>query len=141
MILLDTNVLSELMKPMPDPAVVAWFDAQVTETLFISTLTVAELWLGIGMLPQGRRRDGLTRWMSEVAEEFASRTLSFDSEAALQYASLAVQACASGKGFPIPDGYIAAIAALHGFAVASRDESAFAAARLRIIDPWSAGPG
>ncbi|MGC8537107.1 MAG: type II toxin-antitoxin system VapC family toxin [Rhizomicrobium sp.] len=134
MILLDTNVVSEAMKPAP--AVRAWLDAQVAETLFISSITVTELMFGIGALPKGRRKDRLTAVLNSVLELFADRILPFNTSAARRYADLAVRARAAGKGFPTPDGYIAAIAAAHDFAVASRDTSAFTAAGLAVIDPW-----
>ncbi len=134
MILLDTNVVSEAMKP--EPAVRAWLDAQVAETLFISSITVAELMFGIGALPKGRRKDRLTAVLNSVLELFADRILPFNNSAARRYADLALRARAAGKGFPTPDGYIAAIAAAHDFAVASRDTSAFTAVGLAVIDPW-----
>ena len=137
MILLDTNVVSETMKITPDPSVRAWLDAQVAETLFLSSVTVAELMFGIGALPVGKRKAGLEAMLQGVLHLFDARILPFDNDAARQYADLAVKARAAGKGFPTPDGYIAAIAAANGFAVASRDASAFAAAGLRVIDPFS----
>jgi predicted nucleic acid-binding protein len=139
MILLDTNVVSEAMKPEPHPPVRDWLDAQAAETLFLSSVTIAELMFGIGVLPKGKRKDRLTTALDGVMELFQPRILSFDTQAARQYADLAVRARRAGKGFPTPDGYIAAIAAAHGFAVASRDTAAFAAAGLTVIDPWTAG--
>jgi toxin FitB len=138
MILLDTNVVSEAMKPEPGPAVRSWLDEQTAETLFLSSVTIAELMFGIGSLPKGKRKDRLTAALDGVLELFAGRILPFDTGAARRYADLAVKARAAGKGFPTPDGYIAAIAAAHDFAVASRDASAFAAAGLTVIDPWTA---
>jgi toxin FitB len=138
MILLDTNVVSEAMKPEPDPEVRSWLDEQTAETLFLSSVTIAELMFGIGSLPKGKRKDRLTAALDGVLELFAGRILPFDTGAARRYADLAVKARAAGKGFPTPDGYIAAIAAAHDFAVASRDASAFAAAGLTVIDPWIA---
>ena len=137
MILLDTNVVSEAMKPGPDPAVRDWLDAQAAETLYLSSTTVAELIFDIGTLPKGRRKDSLAAALHEVLALFAGRILSFDADAARCYGDLAVRARAAGKGFPTPDGYIAAIAAAHSFEVASRDTSAFAAAGLMVINPWS----
>lgn len=139
MILLDTNVVSEAMKPEPAPAVRGWLDEQVAETLYLSSVTIAELMFGIGALPAGRRRDRLTAALDGVLELFADRILPFDTKAARRYADLAVRARSAGRGFPTPDGYIAAIAASHDFAVASRDASAFGAAGLTVIDPWTAG--
>jgi len=138
MILLDTNVVSEAMKPEPDLAVRSWLDEQTAETLFLSSVTIAELMFGIGSLPRGKRKDRLTAALDGVLELFAGRILPFDTGAARRYADLAVKARAAGKGFPTPDGYIAAIAAAHDFTVASRDASAFAAAGLTVIDPWTA---
>jgi predicted nucleic acid-binding protein len=136
MILLDTNVVSEAMKPEPHPSVRDWLDAQAAETLFLSSVTVAELLFGIGALPTGKRKDNLTAALDGVLELFEPRILPFDASAARRYADLAVKVRAAGKGFPTPDGYIAAIAAAHGFAVASRDTTAFHAAGLTVIDPW-----
>ena len=136
MILLDTNVVSEAMKPQPHRGVRDWLDAQAAETLFLSSVTIAELMFGVGALPDGKRKDNLAAAVEGVRELFAARVLPFDTEAARRYGDLAVKARAAGMGFPTPDGYIAAIAAAHGFAVASRDTSAFNAAGLRVIDPW-----
>lgn len=138
MILLDTNVVSEAMKPAPDDTVRVWLDEQAAETLFLSSVTIAELMFGIGALPDGKRKDRLTEALDGVMELFADRVLPFDVGAARRYAELAVKARAAGKGFPTPDGYIAAIAASKGFAVATRDTSAFDAAGVEVIDPWRA---
>jgi toxin FitB len=138
MILLDTNVVSEAMKPEPHPSVRDWLDEQAAETLYLSSVSIAELMFGIGALPKGNRKDRLTVALDAALELFADRILPFDTGAARRYADLAVRARAAGKGFPSPDGYIAAIAAAHGFAVASRDTGAFTAAGLTVIDPWTA---
>ena len=139
MILLDTNVVSEAMKPAPDEAVRAWLDEQAAETLFLSSVTIAELMFGIGALPEGKRKERLTEALDGAMELFADRVLPFDVDAARRYADLAVKARAAGKGFPTPDGYIAAIAAAKSFVVATRDNSAFEAANVTVIDPWKAG--
>jgi predicted nucleic acid-binding protein len=138
MIVLDTNVVSEAIKPEPNPSVLAWLDAQAAETLFISSITVAELLFGIGVLPDGRRKDLLATRIDGLLDQFVGRVLHFDTTAARRYADLAVKARAAGQGFLTPDGYIAGIAAAHGFSVASRDTSAFNAAGLAVIDPWTA---
>lgn len=137
MILLDTNVISEAMKPAPDDTVRAWLDEQAAETLYLSSVTIAELLYGIGALPTGKRQDRLTEALDGLMELFADRVLPFDIAAARRYADLAVKARAAGKGFPTPDGYIAAIAASRGFAVATRDTSAFDAAGVAVINPWN----
>lgn len=137
MIVLDTNVVSEAMKPEPHRCVRDWLDAQAAETLFLTSITVAELMFGIGALPKGKRKTNLAVAFDGVLTLFGARILPFDTRAALRYADLAVKARVAGKGFPTPDGYIAAIAAAHECAVASRDTGAFKAAGLSVIDPWS----
>jgi len=137
-ILLDTNVVSEALKPESHPSVRAWLDAQVAETLFLPSITIAELLFGIGALPDGRRKTMLAARIDGVLDTFDGRILPFDTAAAQHYAGLAVRARGYGRGFPTPDGYIAAIAAAHGFAVASRDTSAFLAVGLPVINPWAA---
>ncbi len=136
MIVLDTNVVSEAMKPSAHPAVSAWLNAQVAETLYLSSVTLAELLYGIGALPEGRRKNALASTLDGLLELFGSRVLPFDTEAARCYAQLATRARAAGKGFPTPDGYIAATAVARGFAVASRDTSPFEAAGVSVINPW-----
>ena len=138
MILLDTNVISEAMKPAPERAVRDWLDAQTAETLFLSSVTIAELSFGIAALPKGRRKDNLTAALEGLLALFAARVLPFDTAAAQRYGELAAKARIAGRGFPTPDGYIAAIAATQGFVVATRDASAFAAAGLKVINPWNA---
>lgn len=136
MIVLDTNVISEAMKPEPHPAVRAWLDEQAAETLYLSSVTLAELLFGIGAMPGGRRKNALAETLDGLLKLFGERVLAFDVQAAWHYADLAVRARAAGKGFPTPDGYIAAIATAHGFIVATRDTSPFEAAGLSVINPW-----
>ena len=140
MIVLDTNVVSEAMKPEPHSAVRAWLNGQAIETLYLSSVTVAEMLFGIGALPAGKRKDMLAQALDGVLRLFRDRVLPFDIDAARCYADLAVTARASGRGFPTPDGYIAAIAASRGFMVASSDTAPYEAVRLRVINPWDAQP-
>lgn len=136
MIVLDTNVISEAMKPAPHPAVLAWLNDQATETLYLSSLTLAELLFGLGALPTGKRKDMLNQALDGLLGLFRGRMLPFDSDAARHYAELAVKARAKGRGFPTPDGYIAAIAVSRGFIVASRDTGPYEAAGVHVINPW-----
>ena len=136
MIVLDTNVISEMMKPEPHPAVWAWLNDQSDQTLYLSSVTLAELLFGIGVLPTGKRKDMLASALDSVTGLFKDRLLPFDSDAARVYADLAVKARAAGLGFPTPDGYIAAIAVSRGFIVASRDTAPYAAAGVTVINPW-----
>jgi predicted nucleic acid-binding protein len=137
MILLDTNVVSETMRPTPSEAVQRWLDEQAAETLYLSSVTIAEALFGIGAMPAGKRKDRLAEALDVWMKLFEGRILPFDLDAARHYAELGVRARISGKGFPTPDGYIAAIAASKGFAVATRDASAFLAAGLDVVDPWA----
>ncbi|MGP9819401.1 type II toxin-antitoxin system VapC family toxin [Salinarimonas sp. NSM] len=136
MILLDTNVVSETMRLAPNPTVRGWLDAQAVETLHLSSISVAELRLGVALLPTGRRKEGLARILQTIIDSFGPRILPFDTDAADCYGSLAAKARAAGKGFPIPEGYIAAIAAAHGLPVATRDTGPFTAAGVGVVDPW-----
>lgn len=138
MIVLDTNVVSEAMKPEPDAAVRAWLNDQAAETLYLSSVTLAELLYGIAVLPTGKRKNKLARALDGLMELFAGRVLPFDTNAARFYAKLAVTARNDGRGFPTPDGYTAAIAASRGFLVASRDTSPYEAGGLNVINPWEA---
>jgi predicted nucleic acid-binding protein len=137
MIVLDTNVVSEAMKPEPNPAVRTWLNTQVAETLYLSSVTFAELLFGIRALPAGNRKLMLGQALDGLMGLFKGRVLPFDVDAARHYADLAVTAKASGRGFPTPDGYIAAIAVSRGYIVASRDMAPFQAAGVHVINPWS----
>ena len=136
MIVLDTNVISEAMKPAPNPAVRAWLNEQVAETLYLTSVTLAKLLFGIAVLPAGRRRNALMRALDGLLELFGDRVLPFDTDAARHHTALAVAARNAGRGFPTPDGSIAAIADSRGFIVASRDTSPYEAGGLRVVDPW-----
>ncbi|MCR2747425.1 type II toxin-antitoxin system VapC family toxin [Limnobacter parvus] len=136
MILLDTNVVSETMRVQPNPAVIEWLDKQAADTLYLSSITLAELRFGIGVLSAGRRKNELNQILNGIVDMFAGRILAFDADAALHHSDLAVAARAAGRGFPTPDGYIAAIAKSHNFAVATRDEAPFKAAGLNVVNPW-----
>lgn len=138
MIVLDTNVVSEAMKPEPDPAVRAWLNEQSAETLYLSSVTLAELLFGIAALPNGKRKDMLSETLDGLVELFRGRILPFDIDAARKYAELAVKARTAGRGFPVPDGYIAAIAVSQGYQVASRDMAPFEAANVDVINPFEA---
>ena len=138
MILLDTNVISEPWKPVPDEAVIAWLDAQAVETLFISAITIAELRFGIAAMPSGRRQTiPRDRLEGEVLPHFSGRILSFDLTTSQFYSELMARARASGKAIGTADGYIAATAAANGLTISTRDTSPFEAAGVKVINPWS----
>lgn len=124
------------MKPEPDAAVRAWLNEQAAETLFLSSVTLAELLFGIRTLPAGKRKNMLDAALTNLLDLFRNRVLPFDTDAARHYAELAAMARGGGRGFPTPDGYIAAIATSRGFVVASRDTGPYEAASVTVINPW-----
>ena len=139
MILLDTNVVSEPLRPSPDTRVIEWIDAQALETLFLSAITVGELRAGVALLPAGKRRAGLQESLeTRVLPLFAGRVLPFDLGCTQAYAELMAKARASGLAIAGADGYIAAIATANRLAVASRDTGPFEAAGAAVINPWQA---
>jgi predicted nucleic acid-binding protein len=142
MIVLDTNVVSEPLRPAGEAVVLAWLDRQNIETLFLTTISLAELRYGVAVLPDGRRKDGLGAALEKrVIALFGPRILAFDREAASAYAVIRAQAKRVGKAIAAADGYIAAIAAARGFAVATRDTAPFVAAGIRVLNPWEAAVG
>lgn len=137
MIVLDTNILSEPLRSAPDTEVVDWLDAQAIETLYLTTISLAEVRHGIAALPVGRRRQVLThRFESEVLPIFSGRILTFDEEASASYAVLRAGARSSGDAIGDFDALIAGIAASRGFAVATRDTAPFLAADVMVINPF-----
>ena len=138
MILLDTNVISEPLRPAGDAAVLAWIDEQIVETLYLSAISLAELRLGMATLPAGKRKDMLhSSFEQRVLPLFAGRILPFDSAASEAYAVLRARARVQGKAIAPADGYIAATAKSHGLIVATRDTSPFEAVGLTVINPWN----
>lgn len=139
MILIDTNVISELWKVEPNRGVLEWLDAQNIETLYLSAVTVAELRFGLAIMPEGKRRAIYQdRLEKEVLPTFADRVLPFDLAASSAYAELMARAMAAGLAIGKADGYIAATASACGFMVATRDTNPFEAAGLKVVNPWNA---
>lgn len=137
MIILDTNVVSEPMKPDGAPGVQAWLDEQLAETLYLTTISLSELLLGVEILPDGKRKEGLAAAVqASLMEVFGSRILPFDQQAATMYAKCVSRARASGRAISIADAQIAAIAAVHSFTVATRDTPPFVAAGVPVVNPW-----
>lgn len=137
MIIVDTNVISEVLRPQANPTVIEWLDAQPSRDLYLTSINAAELWAGVALLPSGRRRDLLVSSLDGLLERlFGQRILDFNNQAAKTFAEMASRTTAIGRPLPLADALIAAIARVHGFAVATRDVGPFAAAGLRVIDPW-----
>ena len=138
MILVDTNVISEPLRPSPVVRVVDWIDAQPIETLYLSAITVAELRFGVASLPAGRRRTALRDSLeTRVLPLFAGRVLPFDLAASQAYGELMARARSAGLAIGASDGYIAATAAANGMVLATRDTAPFQAAKVPFIDPWA----
>jgi hypothetical protein len=136
-IILDTNVVSEPMKPNGNPAVRDWLDRQAAETLYLTATSLSELLVGIEILPHGKRKEGLAAALSELLVRlFGPRILPFDRQAAIAYASLMGRARDSGCLVSVADAQIGAIAEVHGFAVATRDTAPFLAIGGIVINPW-----
>jgi hypothetical protein len=138
MILLDTNVLSELMRPSPELKVLQWLDAQPAMDIWVSAVTVAEIRLGIEHLPDGKRK-GLLSDLAErmFREDFSERCLSFDFSAAGKYASIVALRTRQGSPISVEDAQIAAITQANGLALATRNVKDFSAIEgLELINPW-----
>jgi predicted nucleic acid-binding protein len=137
MILLDTNVISEPLRPLPEARVSDWIDAQPSETLYLSVMTVAELRAGVAVMPTGKRRTALHEHLEKrVLPMFAGRILPFDLACTSAYAELIAKVRKAGCGIETADACIAAVALANGFLVATRDTSPFQAAGLDVINPW-----
>lgn len=137
MIILDTNVISESLRPAPESCVLDWINTQAIETLYLSAVTVAELRLGAALLPSGRRKSKLQDQLeSKLLPLFTGRVLPFDVAVAKAYAELMSQAKMTGHSISTADGYIAATAVANGMIIATRDTNPFTAAGLQVINPW-----
>lgn len=137
MIMLDTNVISESLRPAPESRVLDWINTQAIETLYLSAISVAELRFGAALLPSGRRKDKLqNRLEDKLLPLFAGRILPLDVAVTKIYAELMSQAKMAGRSISTADGYIAATAAANGMIIATRDTNPFAAAGLEVINPW-----
>ena len=138
MIIIDTTVISELMRLRPEPAVMAWFAAQYSAELYLTTINEAELRAGAAILPPGRRRERLAAEVDAVVrEEFAGRVLPFDSAAARAYAEIAGARRSLGRPILEADCQIAAIACASEAAVATRNSADFWHCGIALIDPWA----
>lgn len=139
-VLLDTNVLSELLRLRPEPAVLAWFARQPAERLMVSTVTQAEMLLGAALLPAGKRRTQLEQALAAMFDQdFAERLLPFDAAAARAFAALVPMRRAQGRPISQFDAQIAAIARAHGTALATRNVADFEGCGVRLLNPWQ-GP-
>lgn len=138
MIILDTNVLSELMRPKPSPWVVAWVAKQPATELFTTSITEAEIFYGIELLAKGKRRDGLLIAAEALfVEDLAGRVFGFESEDARVFSKIATDRRALGRPISHADAQIAAIAQVHRARLATRDIDDFEGCGIDVIDPWN----
>jgi toxin FitB len=140
--LLDTNVVSESVKPQPDPNVIRWL-AEVDEAaVHLSVLVLAEIRRGIELLPPGRRRMRLSGWLeNDLARRFERRILDIDRRVAERWGVLMAAARKSGVGLGALDGFFGATALVHGLTLATRDASPFERLSVPVFDPWTYRPG
>ncbi len=137
MILLDTNVISEQFRAVPDETVIGWLNRQPLETLYLASMTVAELRAGVALMPAGKRRTVLSDSIEhQVLPVFVGRVLSFDMACTRAYADVLAAVRKAGSGIEAADAVIAAIALESGLSVATRDVSQFLAAGVNVINPW-----
>ncbi|HET8684506.1 MAG TPA: type II toxin-antitoxin system VapC family toxin [Micromonosporaceae bacterium] len=136
MIILDTNVVSELMRPTPGPAVLAWLRAHTGSEVYTTAVTVAEIRYGIARLPDGRRKDILRQAANEIFAAFPDQVLSFDLAAASCYADLVAYRQRLGSPIDGFDAQIAAICRTHAAILATRNIKDFADTGVTIVDPW-----
>ena len=138
MFLLDTNLVSELLRPRPEPSVLAWVAAQPPPWLYLSAVSLAELWQGVEALPEGRRRNQLALALQPLLEEvFAERLLPFDAAAALMLAQLVNERRRAGRPIAWGDAQIAAIAHERGLALVTRNVRDFEGCGLGLVNPWA----
>lgn len=140
MIVVDTNVVSELMRAHPEPLVLAWVSRTAVSDLVTTAITVAEIDHGLARLPDGRRSAALRRAATDVFDRFADAVLPFDAAAARAYASLVTARERQGRPISVFDAQIAAIAVTHGASLATRNVSDFRDMGLRLVDPWFRPP-
>lgn len=137
MIVVDTNVISEVMRPQPSPVVLDWLNTQDSNLLFITTVTLAEIGYGLRVLPDGlRRRQLQTRFEQFIAQAFEERVLDFTAPAAHAYAEIMGHRKEAGRAMSLLDGQIASIARAHGFAVATRNIKDFEDCGIELINPF-----
>lgn len=136
--LLDTNVLSEVQRPRPDPQVLAWLDRVDEDRTYLSVVSVGEIARGVAQLDDGRRKVALQHWLElDLPARFGSRLIPVDRETAMIWGQLMAEARRAGRGLPVMDGWVAASAVRHGLTLVTRNVRDFAGIELGLLDPWT----
>jgi len=135
-VILDTNVLSELRRPKPNPTVVQCISALTADNVYLSSITIGEFVYGIDRLPENRKRRELELWLLGIEQTYAGRILSFDPDTAHIWGQLMAKAQVKGRALTPQDGQIAATALQHGLHLMTRNVSDFEATGVMIINPW-----
>jgi predicted nucleic acid-binding protein len=139
-ILIDTNVLSEVRRPAPDPRVLSWLDGLDEDRAYISVASIAELRRGIGLMDDGRRRAALAAWLrNDLPARFSGRILPIDSAIAERWGELMARARKDGVALSVMDGFFAATALVYGLVLATRNAKDFAPFGVPMLNPWSDG--
>lgn len=138
MIVLDTNVLSELTRPAPAAAMTEWLDLQAKSELVTTAVSAAEMLAGVARLPPGKRRANLAATVAAVLGVFDDRMLSFDGRAAAEYAEIAASRIRKGRPIGILDAHIAAICRARGAVLATRNVKDFEGVGVEVVNPWTA---
>jgi predicted nucleic acid-binding protein len=137
MYLLDTNVISEWTKPRPDRGVVAWLELADESSLYLSVVAFAEIRLGIELLPEGRKRDQLTRWLeNELAQRFEGRVIQIDQPIATAWSRIVARGRTQGAAPPILDAFLVATAMVHGMTLVTRNVRDVQRFGVAVLDPW-----
>ncbi|MFW6360802.1 MAG: type II toxin-antitoxin system VapC family toxin [Spirochaetota bacterium] len=138
MIVLDTGVISEALRPEPDSRVMEWIDGLPEEQVYLSALVLGELEKGVELLPQGSKRTALRLWLEQLRQRFSGRILSFDEQTALRWGDLAARSQAAGRRLPVIDGMLAATALQYKALLASRNVDDFRGTGVEVLNPWEA---
>ena len=135
--LLDTCVVSELIRPKPDQKVVNWVSAQEEENLFLSTITLGEIKNGIEKLPDSPKRTGLEEWLEKLEHRFSSRLIGIHIDEAYSWGVLSANAAKKGYALPVADGLIAACAQVHALTIVTRNTIDFISTGVPVMNPWN----
>ena len=139
MILLDTCVISEVLRPDPSAEVVEWLDSLPEEQVYLPVFVLGELEKGVELLPEGAKRTALRVWLEQLRRRFSGRILSFDEETAVRWGDLSARCQGAGRRLPVLDGMLAATALQHAALLATRNVDDFRETGVTLINPWEEG--